>query len=151
MFLKLYCKFPLAKTPIAKKRFYKVIRVRFQMYRSLPKHPSSNFPGINLTSSLQNSFKILQAANVNAGISEMSVHTFLFFLYQQHYFSTIYKTPVVLKNINALDVVPYSTLKYLINSVRHIKWKRYFIMHSNEIIEILFISLWLKNLKLFMD
>jgi len=121
------------------------------MYRSLPKHPVSNFPATNITPYLKNSLKILQAANINSGISEFSVHTFLFFLYQQHYFSTIYKTPVVLKNINALDVVPYSTLKYLINSVRHIKWKRYFIMHSNEIIEILFISLWLKNLKLFMD
>lgn len=121
------------------------------MYRSLPKHPVSNSPTTNTTSYLKNSLKILQAANINSGISEFSVHTFLFFLYQQHYFSTIYKTPVVLKNINALDVVPYSTLKYLINSVRHIKWKRYFIMHSNEIIEILFISLWLKNLKLFMD
>lgn len=91
------------------------------MYRSLPKHPTSNFSATNLTSSLQNSLKILQAANVNSGISELSVHTFLFFLYQQHYFSVIYKTPVVLKNINALDVVPYSTLKYLINSVRHIR------------------------------
>lgn len=151
MFLKLYCKFPLTKAPIAKKRLYKVIRVRFQMYRNLPKHPTSNFVVPQLGPITNNTLKILQAAQLRSTLTEFSVHTFLFFLYQQQYFSTIYKTPVVLKNINALDVVPYSTLKYLINSVRHIKWKRYFIMHSNEIIEILFISLWLKNLKLFMD
>lgn len=151
MFLKLYCKFPITKSPIAKKRLYKVIRVRFQMYRNLPKHPTTNFAGSHLELFAKNPLRILQAAQLRSNMSEFSVHTFLFFLYQQQYFSTLYKTPVVLKNINALDVVPYSTLKYLINSVRHIKWKRYFIMHSNEIIEILFISLWLKNLKLFMD
>ena len=121
------------------------------MHRNIPKYPMSNFPSLHLSLSTKAPLRILQAAHLNAGMSEFSVHTFLFFLYQQQYFSTIYKTPVVLKNINALDVVPYSTLKYLINSVRHIRWKRYFIMHSNEIIEILFISLWLKNLKLFMD
>lgn len=111
------------------------------MYRNLPKHPTSNFVVPQLGPITNNTLKILQAAQLRSTLTEFSVHTFLFFLYQQQYFSTIYKTPVVLKNINALDVVPYSTLKYLINSVRHIKWKRYFIMHSNEIIEILFISL----------
>lgn len=111
------------------------------MHRNIPKYPMSNFPSLHLSLSTKAPLRILQAAHLNAGMSEFSVHTFLFFLYQQQYFSTIYKTPVVLKNINALDVVPYSTLKYLINSVRHIRWKRYFIMHSNEIIEILFISL----------
>lgn len=99
----------------------------------------------------QSKFGLFYRVNSLSYTNQFNYYTFLFFLYQEQYFTTIYKTPVLLKNINAIEVVPYDILKYLINSVKHIKWKKYFIMHSNEIIEILFISLWLKNLKLFMD
>lgn len=151
MFLRLYCKFPAQKIIVAKKRWRRCIRVRFKFYNKIPTYPTTNLATRVSFSRIGGPLRLIQAAGINSAFSDLSVHTFLFFLYQQQYFSTIYKTPVLLKNINALDVVPYSTLKYLINSVKHIKWKRYFIMHSNEIIEILFISLWLKNLKLFMD
>lgn len=151
MFLRLYCKFPAQKIIVAKKRWRRCIRVRFKFYNKIPAYPTTNLATRVSFSRIGGPLRLIQAAGINSAFSDLSVHTFLFFLYQQQYFSTIYKTPVLLKNINALDVVPYSTLKYLINSVKHIKWKRYFIMHSNEIIEILFISLWLKNLKLFMD
>ena len=76
---------------------------------------------------------------------------FWFFLYQQYYLGTLFKLPIKFKNINSQRVVPPSLLAYMTHSVKLIKWKKYYIMHSNEIIEILFICLWLKNIKLFMD
>lgn len=76
---------------------------------------------------------------------------FLFFLYNQHYFSQLFKTPVLFKPFNSHKVVPKSLLAYMTHASQLIKWKRYYITHSNEIIEILFLCLWLKNLKLFMD
>lgn len=39
----------------------------------------------------------------------------------------------------------------MLHSVKLIRWKRFYIIHSNEIVEVLFLSLWLKNIKLFMD
>ena len=47
--------------------------------------------------------------------------------------------------------MPSDLVLYMVHSARMIKWKRYYIMHGNEVIEALFISLWLKNLKIFMD
>jgi hypothetical protein len=76
---------------------------------------------------------------------------FWFFLYQQYYLNTLFKLPIRFKNINSQRIVPASLLAYMTHSVKLIKWKKYYIMHSNEIIEILFICLWLKNVKLFMD
>lgn len=76
---------------------------------------------------------------------------FWFFLYQQEYFSHVLKVPVIFKNFNSQKVIPASLLLYMLHSIKLIRWKRFYIMHSNEIVEILFLSLWLKNLKLFMD
>lgn len=101
--------------------------------------------------SLSYKFKLFATSPLFASYKGADIYSLWHLLYQEYYFSTIYKSPVLLKNINAIDVVPQSTLTYMINSVRHIRWKKYFIMHSNEIVEILFLSIWLKNLKLFMD
>jgi hypothetical protein len=73
------------------------------------------------------------------------------FLYQQEYFSQILRLPVVFKNFNSQKVIPSSLLLYMLHSIKLIRWKRFYIMHSNEIVEVLFLSLWLKNIKLFMD
>lgn len=151
MFLRLYCKFPLTKLNYSNKRWWRCINVRFQTYRSIPKHITTNIVPYPRFFPSDRTLKLLQAATINSNVSDLNTNMFFYFLYQQQYFSSIYKTPVLLKNINSVDIIPYSTLKYLINSVKHIKWKRYFIMHGNEIVELLFISLWLKNLKLFMD
>ena len=84
-------------------------------------------------------------------VSELDMNNFWFFLYQQHYLSNLFKLPVVFKSFNSQEVVPRSLLLYMTHSVKLIKWKKYYITHSNEIIEILFLCLWLKNIKLFMD
>lgn len=135
----------------SRKRWERVIFFWFLLHRRIPQTPTlssaTKFKAITTLSK----FALLQKPATLTAANQLNLYTFWFFLYQQQYFSTIYKTPMMLKNINAIDVVPYSILKYMINSVRNIRWKRYFIMHSNEIIEILLISLWLKNLKLFMD
>lgn len=86
-----------------------------------------------------NKFRLIEPSN------------FWFFLYHQHYFSTVFKLPVTFKTFNSRDVVPKSLIFYIVHSVKLIKWKRYYITHSNEIIETLFLCLWLKNIKLFME
>lgn len=58
---------------------------------------------------------------------------------------------IVLNSLNSRDIVPKHLIYYIVHSVKLIKWKRYYIIHSNEIIETLFIALWLKNIKLFMS
>ncbi len=40
---------------------------------------------------------------------------------------------------------------YIVYAVKLVNWKKYYIIHSNHIVEILFIALWLKNIKLFME
>lgn len=76
---------------------------------------------------------------------------FWIYLQQQQYLSTLFKLPILFKTFNSQEVVPQSLLAYMTHSVKLIKWKKYYIIHSNEIIEILFLCLWLKNLKLFME
>ncbi len=151
MWLHFYLKDPnLKKKQPRKLRWKKIFNMRYHLYRStklnlaqnsLPYYGISNWQKLLLSPSVYNSKKKLS----------LDTHNFWFFLYQQHYFSLILKTPTTMKTMNALEIVPRSLLLYMINSVKHIRWKKYFIMHSNEIIEILFLSLWLKNLKLFMD
>lgn len=82
---------------------------------------------------------------------QFDINSFWFFLYHQVYFSQLLNIPIFFKSFNSHQVVPKSLLVYMIHSAQFIKWKRYNIIHSNEIIEILFLCLWLKNLKLFMD
>lgn len=151
MFLSLYCNFPKRRLIYSKKRWSKAILFWFLLHRSTLGLPTVSAPIRFKAVALLSKFAFLQKNSSLSSANQLNLYSFWFFLYQQHYFSCIYKTPILLKNMNAIDIVPHSILKYMINSVRNIRWKRYFIMHSNEIIEILLISLWLKNLKLFMD
>lgn len=73
------------------------------------------------------------------------------FLQREQYLGGLLKLPVQLKNINIQSVVPSDLVLYMVHAARSIKWKRYYIAHGNEIIEVLFLSLWLKNLRLFME
>lgn len=151
MFLTLFCKFPKKKIIYSKGRWSRSVYFWFLLHNLILRTPTTNsaakFRAVNILSK----FTLLQKTATLSSANQLNLYTFWFFLYQQQYFSHLYKTPILLKNINAISVVPYSILKYMVNSVRNIRWKRYFIMHSNEIIEILLISLWLRNLKLFMD
>lgn len=81
---------------------------------------------------------------------ELDMHNFWFYLYQQVYLGQILRVTTTLKTLNSQQVIPRSLLSYMMHSVTSVRWKKYYIMHSNEIIEVLFISLWLKNLNLFM-
>ena len=94
-------------------------------------------------------FYVLVNNKANALLKVRSSSLF-FFIYYQHYFSQLLKLSVVLNSLNSRDIVPKHLIHYIVHSVKLIKWKRYYIIHSNEIIETLFIALWLKNIKLFM-
>lgn len=82
--------------------------------------------------------------NYNASLSN-----YLMYLCYQQYFSKLLMTTVALKSLNSRDVVPKSLIYYVVHSVKTMNWKRFYIIHSNEIIESLFMCLWLKNIKLF--
>lgn len=71
------------------------------------------------------------------------------YIYQQQFISNLLKSPTVFKNINIQDIIPKELLAYMMYSVKSIRWKKFYIIHSNEIIEMLFLCLWLKNINLF--
>ena len=126
--------------------------VRVQCIR----HPENTYKTPTMVNTKIKGFNIKQFYLLTNS-SKLQPHTqidsqnFWFFLYQQQFFSLLFKIPVVLKNFNSQKVIPASLLLYMLHSIKLIRWKRFYIMHSNEIVEILFLSLWLKNLKLFMD
>ena len=70
-------------------------------------------------------------------------------VYQQQFMSQLLETPCVFKNLNMQDIIPKELLSYMMYSAAFIKWKKFYIMHSNEIIQMLFLCLWLKNITLF--
>lgn len=76
--------------------------------------------------------------------------TFWTYLHENFYFSKFFKTNTILKNINAHSILPSSIIPYMMYASTAVNWRRYKIIHSNEIVEILFISLWLKNTNMFM-
>lgn len=126
--------------------------IRFQCVR----HPENNynFPGSLSSRTKPINTKHLFLLNTNLKLNpntQIDSYNFWFFLYQQQYFSLLFRLPVVLKNFNSQNVIPASLLLYMLHSIKLIRWKRFYIMHSNEIVEVLFLSLWLKNIKLFMD
>lgn len=71
------------------------------------------------------------------------------FIYKKYYLSQIIQTPIYFQSINLQDIIPEALLSYMMYSVKSIKWKKFYIIHSNEIIEMLFLCLWLKNINLF--
>jgi len=86
----------------------------------------------------------------NVKKKDFNLSNYWLFLYQQQYISLMLDNLVVFKSINSQQLIPQSLIAYIIYSVKSYNWKRYNIIHSNEVIELLFISLWLKNLTLFM-
>ena len=70
-------------------------------------------------------------------------------IYKQNYMSHLLKIPTMFRTMNIQDIIHKELLAYMMYSARSIKWKKFYIMHSNEIIEMLFLCLWLKNINLF--
>jgi hypothetical protein len=66
------------------------------------------------------------------------------------FLNSVIKIPVLYKNVNLQNVVPNELLNYMTYSVKSVRWKKFYIIHSNEIIEMLFLCLWFKNINLFM-
>lgn len=147
----MYLKTRDQKPTYLRSKWIRVSYQKFQLYRYPNLLVGVTTPQLETYDSLARKFKLLTVSARLDKSSDANLYNLWFFLYQQQYFGTIFKTPLILKTMNALDIVPQSTLTYMINSVKHIRWKKYFIMHSNEVVEILFLSIWLKNLKLFMD
>lgn len=79
---------------------------------------------------------------------EWNQNLFWYYNYQQYFLSAILNIPVYLKYINIKKIIPSQTLKYLSYSVSTINWKRFHIIHGNEILEMIFLSLWVKNLNI---
>jgi len=152
MFLSFYLK-DLQLTKQKPKKIRKIARVIEYRFLRHWFHQITNGP-LSRQSSYKRNFDVLQLLMFRGDYNRsdnFNVSSFWFFLYQQYYLSTLLRLPVQFKSFNSQHVVPRSLLYYMIHSVKLIKWKRYYITHSNEIIEVLFLSLWLKNLSLFMD
>jgi hypothetical protein len=71
-------------------------------------------------------------------------------LYRNYYMGQLLLTPAYTTSINVQEVIPTPLLDYFLYSVKALRWKSYYIKHGNEILELLFLSLWFKNLTLFM-
>lgn len=69
--------------------------------------------------------------------------TFVFFnfLNEQVYYSVFFRNKTFIKHINVQEVIPKFLLPYIMYTTKTVNWRRYKIIHSNEIIEILFLSL----------
>lgn len=141
----------LSKNILRKRKWKKIVSARYIRFSSARNGGVVNSPLMFARPQMIDSIFLLSSIYMPGSGKEFNGNNFWFYLYQQHYFSLLFKCPILLKSINALDVVPSDLLLYTINTVRSARWKRFSITHSNEIIEILFISLWVKNLKLFME
>ena len=142
----------IKKFPLKKKKWLKLVKTRYKFY---------NLHNINIISNtslkkkqnwksniLNNIFSSLYNNSVKKNY--FSMENFWIQLYQQQYMSLLLKLPVSFKYINSQTIIKKSLLAYMMHSVKLVNWKKYYIIHSNEIIEVLFISLWIKNLTLFM-
>ena len=151
MLLKLYLKqLILNKKFLNRRKRTKLAQYRYLVF-PLVSMGQSNVLSFKSNRLPQKQLSLLSVNFVSVKSTHLEPTNFWFFLYQQYYLANLFKLPVKFKNLNSQHVVPKSLLSYMIHSVKLIKWKKYYIMHSNEIIEILFLCLWLKNTKLFMD
>jgi hypothetical protein len=74
-----------------------------------------------------------------------------FFLYYQNLFlQKLINIPTQIKNFNLSNFLPKELLCVLMYGLKHIKWWKYEIKHSNQLIELLLISIQFKNLNLVM-
>ncbi len=90
-------------------------------------------------------------SKINRDTQITGLSSYYFFLFNQVFFSQLLKVPSALLSFNARDIIPKSLIYYAVHSAKLIRWKKFFIIHSNEIMETLFLCLWLKNIKLFMS
>lgn len=129
-------------------KYKKIVRVCYlRKHNSLP---------ININNkNIKNNFlkKLLLKSNIYSlntkYISNLN-YPFWIFLHENFFFTKFFKTKTTLQHINVQSLIPQGILPYIMYSTKAINWRRYRIIHSNEIIEILFLSLWLKNSNMFM-
>ncbi len=111
---------------------------------------------VNLVKTKKNSLTIDSLLglnyNKNFNVSNNNFNKFVYWFYfhQNFFYYNLFKKATSLRHINSRDVIPSSLIPYIVFSSKTINWRRHKIIHSNEIIELLFVSLWLKNLNLFM-
>jgi len=151
MFLNLYFKHINLSNIYIKRRKHNRISLYRNLFFPVKWHSSNTIKLCKSKVGLQKQLNLLSINFIYEKPTRFDPFNFWFFLYQQYYLGTLFKLPVKFKNMNSQLIVPSSLLAYMTHSVKLIKWKKYYIMHSNEIIEVLFICLWLKNIKLFMD
>ena len=102
----------------------------------------NNFLGINF-------FNLFFSGHQYIPNEEPCMFTTYQHIYQQQFISQLLETPSIFKGLNMQDIIPRELLLYMMYSVGSIRWKKFYIIHSNEIIEMLFLCLWLKNINLF--
>lgn len=93
-------------------------------------------------------FTLLRKYNVTSDKEYHPRHLW-YRLYYNYYMQLFFQAPAMFKNLNAKNLVPKDVLHSALSSASNIKWRRVFIKNSNEVIEVLFVSLWLKNINLF--
>ena len=103
------------------------------------------------TFSRNNFFKYIITSNTNKNSQIVGLSSYYYFLFNQLFFSKLFKTPCTLMSFNSRDIIPKTLIYYAVHSAKLIRWKKFNIIHSNEIMETLFLCLWLKNIKLFMS
>ncbi len=128
-----------------------LIYFRYIRHRGLTVAIAKNSNSLNLSSNNTGLRHLLTYSQNNPYNNQSNLNEFWFHLYKQLYFTHLFKISTELKNINSQKIIPHSTLMYMMYSMKAVRWKKYYVNHGNEIIEVLFLCLWLKNLKLFMD
>lgn len=93
-------------------------------------------------------YQLYEEYNIT-GEKEMHSQWVWYGLYYNYYMQLFFKSPAQFKSLNAKKLVPKEVLKHAILTSSNIKWKKFYIKHSNEVLEILFVSLWLKNINMF--
>lgn len=93
-------------------------------------------------------FFMFNLKNINNN-SNIQLLNFWFLLYKQILFSKLIQLPSNIKTISTINILPVSLLSYIMFTLKNIQWKRYYLIFGNEIIEMLLISLYIKNTKLF--
>jgi predicted membrane-bound dolichyl-phosphate-mannose-protein mannosyltransferase len=91
--------------------------------------------------SKNNFFKYFITSNLNKNLQITGLSSYYFFLFNQLFFSQLLKTPCTLMSFNSRDIIPKNLIYYAVHSAKLIRWKKFNIIHSNEIMETLFLCL----------
>jgi hypothetical protein len=152
MLLKFYLKnFLIPRKTLKLEKIIYLIYFRYIRHRGLTVVTTKNSNSLNLSHGNTGLRHLLTYSQNNPYNNQSNLNEFWFHLYKQLYFTHLFKISTELKNINSQKIIPHSTLMYMMYSMKAVRWKKYYVNHGNEIIEVLFLCLWLKNLKLFMD